>query len=791
MSGCFMKQAVRIAVLLLLTRSALAWGPHSEIGVAAGRALATNDPFLAYIANDINALGSVSWMGDWANGAEITGVQGTRIYTRDVFDFPGFKPPLPSNTGHGDATSGSYTALFHRVLQAMRTETPWNTLCWLGSLLHDTEDTGAPPHAAQIYGPLHSPMETWLDASQISITGYTPVALGATEEAATAGYVLRMNALHDLAVAKAAEIVPLIESNDRPSAEVLILHCALESARATADTLHTLGALQAQMTPPANSGGLSGRIQTAPDAEQLTAKIMLSGTTFSTLAQVNGDYAFRNLPAGPYTLVAMMPGYTPQSVAVSVVANTQTTQNVSLAASGNLLRNGGLTVRWGDPVVPDGWYQVSQGGILYWRSEPVFAAPGQAFRLTVDWKSGVEAEATLLWTGKAWDTNTMLRAPALSRVFEAPGDLTQMSRAVVYVRAAGDLTNTVASVSLTPVSTSIDLDIGVNNPTPLAPASLVVTNHGNGVSLVWTRSPDDGAGSDDIVNYRIYRRPAGGIFTERSTVAAGTTNAFDIGGLLDGSNYEYMVRAVDGVQESGALHFDGVNDYVNVTHHASLDLGGGPFTVEGWIRLAPGTPLSTDTHSYPIAFKGSYTGAYYIFGVRGGGYNGLYLRVFETSSQQMQPTVNKSSVFLDYQWHHVCAVRDASTNGYLYIDGTQAGNFPNWRGNPNRVNNLLIGTEANTVRFFPGLIDEVKLYTRGLSAAEVLDSYSSGATPTNGLIAWWKLNAASGSSATNETGVNSGTLVNFPPGPWTIGRRGNTASLTHVFTSRGTVILVH
>jgi len=486
-----------------------------------------------------------------------------------------------------------------------------------------------------------------------------------------------------------------------------------------------------------------------------------------------------------------MPGYTPQTVAVTVAAHVQTTQNVALAANGNLLRNGGLTVRWVDANVPDGWYPVSQSGNIDWRSEPVFAAPGQAFRLTVNWKSGIEAEATVLWTGKAWDATNTLRAPALALVFPAPGDLTQMSRASVYVRTLSALTNAVTSVALTPLSDPLDFDIGVNNPTPLAPANLVATNCYEGIKLMWTRSPDDGGGSNDVVNYKIYRRFAGGAFAERGAVAAGTTSYFDRGGLLDGSNYEYMVRAVDSAQESGALQFDGVNDYVNATYHASLNFGAGPFTVEGWIRLAQGTPLSTDTHSYPIVFKGSYAGAYFIFGVRGSsGYNGLYFRVFETNSRQMQPVVNKSSVFLDYQWHHVCAVRDAATNGYLYIDGAQAGSFSNWLGNPNRTDSLLIGTEGSAARFFPGSIDEVKMYARGLSAAEVFDSYSSGATPTNGLNAWWKLNAASGNAATNETGASNGTLINFTSPPWAIGRKGATASAIFVHRARGMAIMI-
>ena len=50
---------------------------------------------------------------------------------------------------------------------ALLSESPANAARWLGSLLHFVEDTGSPPHAAEIRGPLHIKMENWIDAGKI------------------------------------------------------------------------------------------------------------------------------------------------------------------------------------------------------------------------------------------------------------------------------------------------------------------------------------------------------------------------------------------------------------------------------------------------------------------------------------------------------------------------------------------------------------------------------------------------------------------------------------------------
>jgi hypothetical protein len=82
--------------------------------------------------------------------------------------------------------------------------------------------------------------------------------------------------------------------------------------------------------------------------------------------------------------------------------------------------------------------------------------------------------------------------------------------------------------------------VGVSNPTS-----------GGALDITWTPSPDDGAGADDVVEYRIYRSISATEFSEPpvGAVEAGS-DTFRDRTVADGEAYYYMVRAFDGTNES-------------------------------------------------------------------------------------------------------------------------------------------------------------------------------------------------------------------------------------------------
>lgn len=73
------------------------------------------------------------------------------------------------------------------------------------------------------------------------------------------------------------------------------------------------------------------------------------------------------------------------------------------------------------------------------------------------------------------------------------------------------------------------------------------TNSGNSLRLNWRKSLDDGAGSNDVVEYRLFRRRAGQEFTQVGTVPATgeATYSYFVTELTRGINYGIGINCID------------------------------------------------------------------------------------------------------------------------------------------------------------------------------------------------------------------------------------------------------
>ncbi len=94
----------------------------------------------------------------------------------------------------------------------------------------------------------------------------------------------------------------------------------------------------------------------------------------------------------------------------------------------------------------------------------------------------------------------------------------------------------------------------------------------------------------------------------------------------------------------------------------------------------------------------------------------------------------RTAGFNDNQWHQVIYVVDAS-GARLYVDGVSRTSL-GWTGSPGAPSTtqpLQIGRYPNAPppAFFPGLVDDVRIYGRALSAAEALELYTNFGTVTN------------------------------------------------------------
>jgi hypothetical protein len=464
-----------VVVLLSWCASVLAWGPHPQITQAALAALGADSPLARRLGPELDRLPLYCWMADWQRSLIIS-APGGPFYADDFLLFPKVNEHFDHES---PGVERSYRPFLHRVVQAIRTETPANAARWIGSLLHYVEDSGSPPHTLRTAGTLHTKMENWVDASRIKLGGYRPRSLGTTEDEAADGLVRRMSGLIAYSRERGERLRPLAEADRRKEAEPIVLESALETSRVVADLLLTLGQLSAESVP--DTAELRGTITSAAaSVETPPAKIILEGTDYSTLADPKGAYAWRNLPAGDYRLIVIRGGSEPVRRSVRLAAGQARVEDVALPASeppGNLVRDPSFSLHWARPATGDGWYRVTSEGSPAWQSETVPVQGGQRYRLAVRWKPGATGLATLFWDSTPprqfamgtrlyhYYTRKTAATPALKaggseRVFTAPEGA--RSAAVLFEGAKAPATLCEA-VSLTPEPSNDDHDPSIRN----------------------------------------------------------------------------------------------------------------------------------------------------------------------------------------------------------------------------------------------------------------------------------------------------------------------------------------
>ena len=203
---------------------------------------------------------------------------------------------------------------------------------------------------------------------------------------------------------------------------------------------------------------------------------------------------------------------------------------------------------------------------------------------------------------------------------------------------------------------------------------------------------------------------------------AGQKNALDGAGTNNGT----LVGGVNYVagEVGEAFNFGGVNGYVSVSSSPALNLTNA-LTIEGWIRL---NNLNT---YYFIATKQP-------SGTAGNGYSGnLEFRIAPNGYMQLLHQTSTALTFATYvatlgistgMWHHVAVTLASGGNVNFYLDGVPAGTSPQ-QGTFGITNSqpLRMGTRADGYSYFNGLIDELSIYNRALSADEIDSIYLAGA----------------------------------------------------------------
>jgi len=208
-------------------------------------------------------------------------------------------------------------------------------------------------------------------------------------------------------------------------------------------------------------------------------------------------------------------------------------------------------------------------------------------------------------------------------------------------------------------------------------------------------------------------------------------------------------------KNAGALQFDGKDDYVDCGNGTSLRITDA-LTVEAWIKT-------------------SYRGFQYQFVFsKGDGSHVGYEMFLNNGVLEFNGFYNNSGNFYftgggdlrDGQWHHVVGTYDKNTTlAKIYIDGVYKTQAAQAEGITDSGSIFRIGSR-DVWAVFNGSLDDVRVYNRALTAAEVKYHYNQG-----GPVGYWKFDEGSGTVAKDETeNNNDGTISGAT---WVSGKYGN------------------
>ena len=166
--------------------------------------------------------------------------------------------------------------------------------------------------------------------------------------------------------------------------------------------------------------------------------------------------------------------------------------------------------------------------------------------------------------------------------------------------------------------------------------------------------------------------------------------------------------------------------YIKMGNPDSLNFGTGPFSLEAWFRLdGQGSSINNIIRksNYPVSGNGA---GYWLRTGTNQGQSILEFFTGETVGYENQPSGRITTAINLNTWYRVVATRDSSGNMKLYIDGELKGSAQAPNAQTTSNGQFTIGAWEDRFQareFFSGLIEEVSIYSRALTSAEISSSY--------------------------------------------------------------------
>ncbi len=191
---------------------------------------------------------------------------------------------------------------------------------------------------------------------------------------------------------------------------------------------------------------------------------------------------------------------------------------------------------------------------------------------------------------------------------------------------------------------------------------------------------------------------------DKNTIKGDTVE--DVWGENDGTMHGAPPTSEGKINE--AIELDGADDYVSIDAPKSIPSGNDAYAIEAW--------FFADVAAGAKGIMG--------WGNWGSGNQVNALRLMDHGFRHYWwgNDLDWATNTITGEWHHIIAQFDGTTRA-LWFDGEQiTSDKP--AGHNAQIADVNIGVTNNRTEFFDGKIDELRLYNRGLSEAEIQQNYN-------------------------------------------------------------------
>ncbi|MDP2765910.1 MAG: LamG domain-containing protein, partial [Candidatus Methanoperedens sp.] len=240
--------------------------------------------------------------------------------------------------------------------------------------------------------------------------------------------------------------------------------------------------------------------------------------------------------------------------------------------------------------------------------------------------------------------------------------------------------------------------------------------------------------------------PAGAVAYWKLDEGSGVT-AYDssgngnTGNLINMENSDWV-----GGKVGGALEFDGTDDHVLIPDSPSLDIANN-ITLEAWfINQGVGAGFQSDLAGMIVAKHWTHNTRSYDLRIDHNTKK-ISFQLFEPDNSEHD--LDSNSLIIDNQWYYVVATYDKATGmAKIYLNGQldnsqNIGSFDIMQtAMPATIGCYLASADGSALRsFLNGIIDEVRIYNKALTQAEISNYYNSIVSPPPGANDFYELNS--------------------------------------------------